>query len=48
MIGNKTISLLCEKFFNSLKELHIIRNCYEKCSEINENCYKEIKLCKKL
>jgi hypothetical protein len=40
--------LLGKKFKNSLKELHIIRNCFVKCASISENSFKELSECSKM
>jgi len=44
-IGNKTIELLARRFDKNLKQLEIIRNCFEKCSKISDEGLENLKNC---
>lgn len=35
-LGEKSLELVLKRFGETLKELHIIRNCFEKCSKITD------------
>ena len=35
-IGDSSIEMLVNRFGSTLKELHIVRNCFEKCSKITD------------
>ena len=42
-VGNKTIELLASRFEKNLKQLEIIRNCFEKCSKISDEGLESLK-----
>ena len=44
-VGDKTISFISEKFNKSLKEFHLVRNCFEKCSKITDEGMLGLKPC---
>ena len=35
-LGEKSLELVLKRFGGSLKQLHVIRNCFEKCSKITD------------
>lgn len=47
-VGNKTLEILAKRFGKSLKQLEIIRNCYEKCAKINDEGIESLKYCSNL
>lgn len=47
-VGNKCLEILAKRFSKSLKQLEIIRNCYEKCSKINDDGLESLKYSPKL
>jgi len=47
-IGDESIEVLTKKYRDSLKEFHLIRNCYEKCSKISDKSINYLKKCSNL
>lgn len=47
-IGEKCLLKIVERFGPSLKELHVIRNCFEKCSKITDNLISKFNSCTSL
>ena len=42
------IARLAKKFHKHIKEIHIIRNCFEKCAKINDDSIKYLQKCPNL
>jgi len=47
-LGEKSLELVLKRFGDSLKELHIIRNCFEKCSKITDKFIQNLSYAPKL